>query len=56
MSWNTMVSLFSINGCWAEVLDLFEEMRLRYVFKPNVVNVVSVLPMCADVEDVTPQS
>ena len=33
------------------MFDLFEDMRLRYGFKPNIVSVVSVLPMCADVEN-----
>ncbi|RVW73408.1 Pentatricopeptide repeat-containing protein, chloroplastic [Vitis vinifera] len=38
-------------GCWPEVLDLFGEMRLRSGLRPNVVSVVSVLPVCAGVED-----
>ena len=33
------------------MFDLFEDMRLRYGFKPNIVSVVSVLPMCAYVEN-----
>ena len=33
------------------MFDLFEDMRLRYGFKPNIVRVVSVLPMRADVEN-----
>ncbi|XP_034690057.1 pentatricopeptide repeat-containing protein At1g18485-like [Vitis riparia] len=51
VSWNTMIGVFSVNGCWAEVLDLFGEMRLRSGLRPNVVSVVSVLPVCAGVED-----
>ena len=51
VSWNTMLGVFSVNGCWAEVLDLFREMKLRSGFKPNAVSIVSVLPVCADVED-----
>ena len=49
MSWNTVMKVFFVNGCWAKVFDLFEEMRLRSGFKPNIVSIVSVLPMCADV-------
>ena len=51
MSWNTLMKMFFVNRCWAKVFDLFEEMRLRSGFKPNIVNIVSVLPMCADVEN-----
>ena len=28
-SWNTMMRVFSVNGCWVKMLDLFGEMRLR---------------------------
>ena len=51
MSWNTVMNVFFVNGCWAKVFDLFEDMRLRSRFKPNIVSIVSVLPMCVDVEN-----
>ena len=51
MSWNMVMKVFFVNGCWAKVFDLFEEMRLRYGFKSNIASIVSVLPMCADVEN-----
>lgn len=50
VSWNTMIGAFSTNGRCTEVLDLFGEMS-RSGLRPNVVSVVSVLPVCADVED-----
>ena len=49
MSWNTVMKVFFVNGCWAKVFDFLKEMRLRSGFKPNIVSIVSVLPMCADV-------
>ncbi|CAK9154369.1 unnamed protein product [Ilex paraguariensis] len=51
VSWNTMIGVFSVNGCYAKTLDLFQEMKLRSGFKPNVVSIVSVLPVCAGLED-----
>ncbi|KAK9274427.1 hypothetical protein L1049_019242 [Liquidambar formosana] len=51
VSWNTIIGVFSVNGCNAEAIGLFREMKLRSEFKPNAVSVVSVLPVCAVLED-----
>ncbi|XP_059665444.1 pentatricopeptide repeat-containing protein At4g14170-like [Cornus florida] len=51
VSWNTIVGVYSVNGCYGKALDLFWEMKLRSGFMPNSVTVVSVLPVCAELED-----
>ncbi|XP_015577464.2 pentatricopeptide repeat-containing protein At2g13600 [Ricinus communis] len=51
VSWNTLLGAFSVNGFYLKALDLFYEMNLRSGFRPNMVTVVSVLPVCAALED-----
>jgi pentatricopeptide repeat protein len=52
ISWNTIIGVLSVNFCYVEALDLFKEMHLRSGFRPNLVSVVSVLPVCTGLEDV----
>ncbi|KAM7497097.1 hypothetical protein LguiA_021511 [Lonicera macranthoides] len=51
VSWNTVIGMFSGKGCYAEALCLFREMKLWPGVDPNLVSVVSVLPVCAGLED-----
>ncbi|XP_049407479.1 pentatricopeptide repeat-containing protein At1g18485-like [Solanum stenotomum] len=51
VSWNSMIRVFSDNRCYFEGIGVFREMVMRSEFKPNVVSVVSVLPVCAVLED-----
>ncbi|KAA8550001.1 hypothetical protein F0562_001685 [Nyssa sinensis] len=51
VSWNTIIGVFSVNQCYTKAVDLFLEMKVRSGFKPNSVTVVSVLPVCAGLED-----
>ncbi|WCJ30054.1 Pentatricopeptide repeat (PPR) superfamily protein [Euphorbia peplus] len=51
VSWNSILGVFSVNGFYREVLSLFCEMNLRSGFRPNTVSVISVLPVCAGLED-----
>lgn len=51
ISWNTILGLSSLNGFYEEALDYFKEMSAMSGFKPDVVSVVSILPVCADTED-----
>lgn len=51
VSWNTVLGVFSVNGFYVEALDFFCKMHLRSGFRPNMVSVVSVLPVCAGLED-----
>ncbi|CAK7330717.1 unnamed protein product [Dovyalis caffra] len=51
VSWNTVIGVSSIHGFYAEAIDLFCEMNLRSGFRPNMVSVVSVLPVCAGLQD-----
>ncbi|XP_044483220.1 pentatricopeptide repeat-containing protein At4g14170-like [Mangifera indica] len=46
VSWNTIIGLLSVNGCYVEALDLYCDMILRSGFKPNSVTTVSILPVC----------
>ncbi|KAJ0013492.1 hypothetical protein Pint_21459 [Pistacia integerrima] len=46
VSWNTIIGVFSVNGCYVEALDLFCDMIFGSGFKPNSVSVVSILPVC----------
>ncbi|CAI9785787.1 unnamed protein product [Fraxinus pennsylvanica] len=52
ITWNTVIRVFSDNGCWLETVRLFKDMVLVSRFRPNVVTIVSVLPVCAGLEDV----
>ncbi|CAI9101420.1 OLC1v1038749C2 [Oldenlandia corymbosa var. corymbosa] len=53
VSWNTMICFCSDNACDVEVLDLFKNMFLQSEFRPNIVSLVSVLPVCARRSDGT---
>ncbi|GMN47136.1 hypothetical protein TIFTF001_016304 [Ficus carica] len=50
VSWNTAIGVFSVNGFHLEALRCYKEMTST-LFKPNSVSVVSVLPVCVDLED-----
>ncbi|KAG8371032.1 hypothetical protein BUALT_Bualt13G0044800 [Buddleja alternifolia] len=51
ISWNTYIRVFSDNECRWESIGVFKEMILTAGFMPNVISVVSVLPVCAGLED-----
>ncbi|KAJ0803113.1 putative tetratricopeptide-like helical domain superfamily [Helianthus annuus] len=54
VSWNTLIAVCSNSstmGCYNKVITLFRDMVYADKVKPNVVTVVSVLPVCAAVED-----
>ncbi|XP_065848547.1 putative pentatricopeptide repeat-containing protein At1g69350, mitochondrial [Euphorbia lathyris] len=51
VSWNTILGVFPVNGFYREALCLFSEMNLRSGFRPDMVSVISVLPVCAGIED-----
>ncbi|KAJ7960505.1 Pentatricopeptide repeat-containing protein [Quillaja saponaria] len=51
VSWNTILGLFSVNGFHAKAIIFFKEMCRTPGFKPELVSVVSVLPVCADLKD-----
>ncbi|KAL2941347.1 hypothetical protein RDABS01_029697 [Bienertia sinuspersici] len=51
VSWNTMIGVFSGNGCSKQAVEVFLEMKIWSFFSPNVVSVVSVLPACAELKD-----
>ncbi|KAM7273966.1 hypothetical protein ACFE04_028630 [Oxalis oulophora] len=48
VSWNTMIGVY---GFSVLAVDLFREMNFMSGFKPNVATVVSVLPVCAGLQD-----
>ncbi|KAJ8755315.1 hypothetical protein K2173_019113 [Erythroxylum novogranatense] len=50
VSWNTVIGMFSVNGCYKNALEFFCEMKLRSEFKPNIATVVSALPVCAGLQ------
>ncbi|XP_009761501.1 putative pentatricopeptide repeat-containing protein At1g69350, mitochondrial [Nicotiana sylvestris] len=52
ISWNSIIRVFSDNGCYFEAIGMFRKMGLWSEFKPNEVSIVSVLPVCAVLEDV----
>ncbi|PHT57401.1 hypothetical protein CQW23_05887 [Capsicum baccatum] len=51
VSWNSIIRVFSDSKCYFEAIGVIKEMFLWSEFKPNVVSVVSVLPVCAVLED-----
>ncbi|KAI3461173.1 hypothetical protein Pfo_017836 [Paulownia fortunei] len=51
ISWNTGIRVFSDNECPLESVGLFKDMIFTSRFMPNVISVVSVLPVCAGLED-----
>ncbi|XP_058772544.1 pentatricopeptide repeat-containing protein At3g03580-like [Vicia villosa] len=53
VSWNTVIGLCSVQGFYEESLCFFKEMvAVAPVVRPDLVTVVSVLPVCADSENV----
>ncbi|CAK9155075.1 unnamed protein product [Ilex paraguariensis] len=46
VSWNSMISGLSQNGCGCEAIELFEEMRLEGT-KPDYVTFVNILSACS---------
>ncbi|KAK6914293.1 Pentatricopeptide repeat [Dillenia turbinata] len=52
VSWNTVIAVYSVNGFYAEACDLFLDMKLSSRCMPNLVSIVSVLPVCAGLEDI----
>ncbi|KAL6227759.1 hypothetical protein ACLB2K_001716 [Fragaria x ananassa] len=51
VSWNTIIRVFAVNGGYVEALHCYREMSLGVWCRPNVVSVVSVLPVCAELAD-----
>ncbi|KAL1292963.1 hypothetical protein HN51_053530 [Arachis hypogaea] len=52
VSWNTVIGLCSLNGFYYKALWFLREMVAEASgFKPDLVTVVSVLPICAETED-----
>ncbi|XP_042495771.1 pentatricopeptide repeat-containing protein At4g14170-like isoform X1 [Macadamia integrifolia] len=51
VSWNSIITAFSVNGCYSGALRCFFELKLMGGLQPNSVSVVSVLPVCAGLED-----
>ncbi|RYR24681.1 hypothetical protein Ahy_B02g058198 [Arachis hypogaea] len=52
VSWNTVIGLCSMNGFYNKALWFFREMVAESSgFKPDLVTVISVLPICAETED-----
>ncbi|XP_050388154.1 pentatricopeptide repeat-containing protein At1g18485 isoform X2 [Argentina anserina] len=48
VSWNTVIGVFSVNGGYIDALHCYREMILGIWCMPNVVSVISVLPVCAE--------
>ncbi|XP_030522256.2 pentatricopeptide repeat-containing protein At4g14170-like [Rhodamnia argentea] len=51
VSWNTVIGVFSVNGLYEEAFEFFNNMNSRSGMRPNMVSVISVLPVCAGLED-----
>lgn len=51
VSWNTIIGLFSVNGDYREARDYYFWMILRSGIQPNLVSVISLLPVSAGLED-----
>ncbi|KAJ8539828.1 hypothetical protein K7X08_014080 [Anisodus acutangulus] len=51
VSWNSVIRVFSDSKCHFEAIGMFRKIVLLSEFKPNVVSVVSVLPVYAVLED-----
>ncbi|CAN1145237.1 Pentatricopeptide repeat-containing protein At1g18485 [Linum perenne] len=52
VSWNTVIGVFSVRGFYKEAFDLFLKMNLTSGLTPNIATVVTVLPVCAGLENV----
>lgn len=49
VSWNSMISAFSVNGRFLQSFDLFRRMLMgKNVLIPDVATLVSILPVCAE--------
>ncbi|KAL4567535.1 hypothetical protein LXL04_023122 [Taraxacum kok-saghyz] len=56
VSWNTLITVCSINSSYDKAISLFRDMRLQSVCSgvtPNVATIVTILPVCAAIEDLT---
>ncbi|PON74123.1 Tetratricopeptide-like helical domain containing protein [Parasponia andersonii] len=51
VTWNSVIGVFSVNRWNIEALESYREMNSTSGFKPNSVSVISVLPVCVDLED-----
>ncbi|KAL0460909.1 UNVERIFIED_CONTAM: Pentatricopeptide repeat-containing protein [Sesamum latifolium] len=51
ISWNTGIRVLSDNGYLLESVGLFKDMISTSGFMPNVISVLSVLPVCVGLED-----
>lgn len=51
VSWNTILGAFSLNGFYLEALESYRKMNSSPWFKPNFVSVITVLPVCVELED-----
>ncbi|KAL4027475.1 hypothetical protein IC575_010641 [Cucumis melo] len=51
VSWNTVIGLLSVNGDYKEARNYYFWMILRSGIKPNLVSVISLLPISAALED-----
>ncbi|XP_030496828.2 pentatricopeptide repeat-containing protein At4g14170 [Cannabis sativa] len=51
VSWNTIIGVFSVNGLNMEALKSYREMNSTSGIRSNSVTVISVLPVCVDLED-----
>lgn len=51
ISWNTCLKVCSVNGVHREALRLFQCMWMDPTLRPNMVTVVTVLPICSELED-----
>ncbi|KAL7084649.1 hypothetical protein ACP275_14G234900 [Erythranthe tilingii] len=51
ISWNTGIRVFADNERLLDCVGLFQNMIAKSGFMPNVISVVSVLPVCASLED-----
>ncbi|KAI4305891.1 hypothetical protein L6164_029223 [Bauhinia variegata] len=51
VSWNTIIGLCSLHGLYNVALNFFKEMSVTSGLKPNLVSVVSILPVCAETQD-----
>ncbi|KAL6518725.1 hypothetical protein OROHE_017775 [Orobanche hederae] len=52
ISWNTCIRVFSDNKYYLESVGLFKDMISTSISMPNVITIVSVLPVCAGLENV----
>ncbi|KAF9597807.1 hypothetical protein IFM89_021892 [Coptis chinensis] len=51
VSWNSIIVAFSDNGCLSVALEMFLKLNSSSGLKLNSVNLVSILPVCAELGD-----